>query len=444
MESLEEKSLKDYPVPIFIEETTKILNQMKKSVCKIFSADGSKGTGFFCKIPLSNKKTIPVMITNYHVIKEGTEIEIQTFSNKSTQKINLENKFKYANPKHDIFIIELTETKEDKDIEYMELDDNSIKGNNLNYIGSSIYIIHYPDILGGNKVAVSYGILKQKFPDKEYSFKHFCSTEYGSSGSPILNLSNNKIIGIHTGRGDKRKEYNIGSFLSNAINEFINKYNKKKLVKEIDMKKLEINDENFFNNLFKNSLIKDIIAIKDKNLDIAYKFVLNQKNYKINYDNWEIGWHGTLYKNLHSIIKYGLQIQGTKLEDGKIAPETIYEHPESVRGIKNWANAIFASDKLYFAMNYSENKFRCILGVKIEPGNYTTHDPYIGGYLKCCSAEEADFDHMENIYRIPSPENIIVNTIIFINYEFLDNMFNYHNIRYSYDKYINFENILKT
>ena len=26
---------------------------------------------------------------------------------------------------------------------------------------------------------------------------HYCSTENGSSSSPILNISNNKIIGIH-------------------------------------------------------------------------------------------------------------------------------------------------------------------------------------------------------------------------------------------------------
>ena len=48
------------------------------------------------------------------------------------------------------------------------------------------------------------------------------------------------------------------------------------------MKKLEIGDKDFFNNLFKNRLIKDFIQIKDKNVDIAYKFTLNQKTYKKN------------------------------------------------------------------------------------------------------------------------------------------------------------------
>ena len=41
---------------------------------------------------------------------------------------------------------------------------------------------------------------------------------------PILNISNNKIIGIHK-QSTKTEEYNIGSFLSNFIKEYISLYN---------------------------------------------------------------------------------------------------------------------------------------------------------------------------------------------------------------------------
>ena len=226
MESSEEKYIKDYPEPTFIEETTTILRQMKKSVCRIFNTNGSKGTGFFGKIPLTDKTYIPVLITNCHVIQEETEIEIKRYNEKYTRKINLEKRFKYANPKSDIFIIEMKEMKEDYEIEYLDLDDNVIKGNNLNFIGNSIYILQYPGIFGDNKVAVSYGILKERELKEKHNFHHYCWTEYGSSGSPILNLSNNKIIGIHKQRGNG--EFNIGAFLSDTINEFLNKYKKKK------------------------------------------------------------------------------------------------------------------------------------------------------------------------------------------------------------------------
>ena len=43
---------------------------MEKSVTKILNLDRSKGTGFFCKIPLSDKNDVHVLISNYHEIKE--------------------------------------------------------------------------------------------------------------------------------------------------------------------------------------------------------------------------------------------------------------------------------------------------------------------------------------------------------------------------------------
>ena len=56
---------------------------------------------------------------------------------------------------------------------------------------------------------------------------HFCSTEKGPSGSSILNLSNNKIIGIHK-QCSLIDDYNIGAFLYESIKEFIQRYNKNK------------------------------------------------------------------------------------------------------------------------------------------------------------------------------------------------------------------------
>ena len=66
--AINETELKGYPRPVFFEETKKILEQMKTSICKI-NIDGKKGTGFFTKIPI-NEKLIPVFITNHHVINK--------------------------------------------------------------------------------------------------------------------------------------------------------------------------------------------------------------------------------------------------------------------------------------------------------------------------------------------------------------------------------------
>ena len=43
---------------------------MEKSVCKICLKDGSKATGFFCRIPLAEEKYLSAFITNNHVINK--------------------------------------------------------------------------------------------------------------------------------------------------------------------------------------------------------------------------------------------------------------------------------------------------------------------------------------------------------------------------------------
>ena len=63
-----EMLLENYPLPLTIDETNLILEQMKHSICKIDKKKGGKGTGFFCNIPYNNK--IPVLITNYHIIDD--------------------------------------------------------------------------------------------------------------------------------------------------------------------------------------------------------------------------------------------------------------------------------------------------------------------------------------------------------------------------------------
>jgi len=52
-DTINEKLLKTYPVPVSIESTKKILYQMQNCICKINNSNG-KGTGFFCYI--TNKK----------------------------------------------------------------------------------------------------------------------------------------------------------------------------------------------------------------------------------------------------------------------------------------------------------------------------------------------------------------------------------------------------
>ena len=82
------------------------------------------------------------------------------------------------------------------------------------YKNKSIYVLHYQN---EKNVCVSYGLLHNI--DK-YNIIHNCTTSNSSFGAPILNLQNNKIIGIYT---KNSINYNIGTLLKLTIIDFINK-----------------------------------------------------------------------------------------------------------------------------------------------------------------------------------------------------------------------------
>ena len=94
--------------------------------------------------------------------------------------------------------------------------DLELEKNNVLYNKETIYILNFP---GDNNISVSYGIINNIEVSKEYEFIHYCNTEKGSSGSPILDITNNKIIGIHKGT---KHIYNLASFINYSIIEFIN------------------------------------------------------------------------------------------------------------------------------------------------------------------------------------------------------------------------------
>ena len=238
---IKEATLTGYPKMISYECTKSIINQMRNDICKIKIGE-EQTTGFFCKIPFPTMENqLPVFITNNHAINEkclntkDAKISIDIKSKNDLIKIKLDNRLKYTSEKYDVTIIELKENDNIKN--YLELDDNIIKdilkneNENKEYIDNTIYIIQYPE----GELSVSYGVLHNLCLDKKFEFNHKCSTRGGSSGSPILNIKNNKIIGIHKGSTNNyNKNINKGTFLNFPIKEFIerelnsNKNNKEK------------------------------------------------------------------------------------------------------------------------------------------------------------------------------------------------------------------------
>ena len=303
-----EKILDDYPLPVTIDKTKIILNQMEKYICKIENKNGY-GTGFFCYI-FDKNKLLPVLITNNHVINQESikENEILTLTiNKIQKSIKLNNNRKiYTSIKYDVTIIEIIKEK-DEIYNFLELDDN-IFNENLNLFNKSIYILHYPRLGYNQEASVSYGILKDI--QDEYNIIHYCCTLNGSSGSPILNLINNKVIGIHK-ESSTKFNFNKGTILNIPIKEFLNNKNiiikKKKetnIINQNNVNKInnddnnkkvlmihlkdteKNNDKELINNNTEKSKIKKVILEKDSISNILGKIPKNylpKKNININF-----------------------------------------------------------------------------------------------------------------------------------------------------------------
>ena len=237
-----------------LSKCEKIIHQMKTSICKVY---GQKtGTGFFCKINYQNEE-IPLLMTNYHVLSDeyletNKCVKISINDEQIFEVINIEENSKLFSSEIDKYDIMMIKIKEEKTkFNYLELDNNLLKENSEDlYENKSIYILHYPN---GENICVSFGYGIKKLDD--YYIKHLCNTEFCSSGSPILNLSNNKVIGIHKGtipNKDKKAKYNIGILLKYPLNEI-----KEKNINEIDIKinilNNQVNKEIYF---LDNSKIK--------------------------------------------------------------------------------------------------------------------------------------------------------------------------------------------
>ena len=231
---IKEKKIEDYPVPVTLESTKTILSQMEKNVCKIYMDNGIKGTGFFCKVPYKGKygfdASLSVLITNNHIIDEkhlgkNNKIIFSINNDKIKKTLYIGDRKTYTSELFDITIIEIFPDEDGiKDFLELDFDINDDDYYDNMYIKKSVYLLHYPN---NEKVSVSYGIINAINLQKHFDFFHFCSTDNGSSGAPILNSSNNKLIGIHKGASNNHN-FNKGTILIFPIKEFLLKKNKNK------------------------------------------------------------------------------------------------------------------------------------------------------------------------------------------------------------------------
>lgn len=223
---IKEHKIGDNPDSLSAEQMRQALYQMEISICKIKKENNIFGTGFFCKIPFPNKLTLlPVLTTCNHVldsndISEGKRINFSLNNDKLKYSIVIDkSRITYTNAKYDITIIEMKPEEDNIKIDsFLDVDENINKSNpNDTYKEQSVYILHYEE---GKNMKYSIGIIKSISEDN-FNIRHLCSTKVGSSGGPIINLFNYKVMGVHKGYKNK---FNLGTHLKIGIEEF-NKIN---------------------------------------------------------------------------------------------------------------------------------------------------------------------------------------------------------------------------
>ena len=364
-----ETILTGYPNVISYEGTKKIISQMEKNICKI-KIGNEQGTGFFCKIPFRKKDNmLPVLITNNHIINENIlykkDENISIYiEEKGWKKIDLKKRMKFTNIDFDTTIIEIKDRDEINN--FLELDDiiiddiiNKIDKNDR-LIDETLYIIQYPE----GKLSVSYGILDKISEDKKYNFNHKCSTKGGSSGSPILNMNNNKIIGIH--KEGHKNNYNRGTFLNYPIKLFIeqniDKFNElnKRLNNEINNKEFPYKINNEINNKFKISDNYYFSSIDKVNFE-EKPINIKEKNEQIS-DNSELDTITMIY-NVRA-LKEENKIEKNKKDLQIFGEKFVYNNKPSIF-------LFFSKDNLKIIYKKKEYKFESYFDInKIEEDNF--------------------------------------------------------------------------
>ena len=266
MDIIEEKKIIDFPRSISINEIKKILEQIKNDgICIIHGKE--KGNGFFIKIPYLNGKKLRVLITCNHVLNknylDNAKKLTLTLRNNKNIELDLKNKNRIIRTyeKYDITIIEIK--KNESNIKYfLELDDN-YKYCDI-FKKQTIYILHYYEL---KKESISFGLLNNIEIKDEFIFNHLSDTTGGSSGSPIFNLSTNKVIGIHKGCS-RDYNFNKGIFLKEPLKVFIDSI---KNDNNINKNYKEENEEN------KNLILNNNNSLLDRNQFWNYRTILDEK-----------------------------------------------------------------------------------------------------------------------------------------------------------------------
>ena len=196
--------------------------KIKKKICKLLLPDDKECYGLFINISQSLKALlININLKNTSILGQTNKIKL--ISNNNEHEIDLNNRVIYSFENSNISLIEILPEIDNFDnyFEYEDYYDLS----RLTF-NESICIYNYNNII--------YGILKPKENNNNGDFCYSSQNKNIEKSSPILNLLNNKIIGIHEKTDNNTN--NIGYY----INYFIEKFQREKILSKNNNNRLAV------------------------------------------------------------------------------------------------------------------------------------------------------------------------------------------------------------
>ena len=219
---IKEKQLSNLPKSVPIDILQFLIPKMERSICKIRLNEGRYGTGFFCNIT-KDWNTIKVIMTNNSVLNEedisiGKKIIFSLNNDKIFYDIKIDESRKiYTNIKYNITIIELKQKDNLDKIDFFDIDERIFNENpNEIFKNEQIYLLHYPK---GDRMEFSVGLIKD-IKDDNFTIRHLCDCDWGSSGAPIISSLNFQVIGIHKEAPIRNNNWNLGTLLKEPIEKF--------------------------------------------------------------------------------------------------------------------------------------------------------------------------------------------------------------------------------
>ena len=188
------------------------------------------------------------------------------------------------------------------------------------------------------------------------------------------------------------------------------------------------------NKLNSNNLSNGMRILKKQGIIIGKKILRNRNIQDMSYikNDWILCWHGTQYNALESIMEKGLIVPGNKLKNGvELEPkENHISRFKPVDKIEDWAKAIFVSPSIFYALDpcYSKNidsegeKWGILIETRVKPNSYYERGSTVKKYT-------LSLNEPENVeYRIPSEQDVIVTSIVFVRRSYIEKNRNYLSI----------------